>query len=63
MEWISVKDRLPEQGQEVLTYYNLIAQGMYYVDQYPNEMTENGDIVKELTHWMPLPEPPKDIEG
>lgn len=34
--WISVKDRLPEPSEKVLTYG-----------------------VKTVTHWMPLPEPPK----
>lgn len=35
--WISVKDRLPEPSEKVLTYG-----------------------VKTVTHWMPLPEPPKE---
>lgn len=60
-EWISVKDRLPENVKEGL----LIALrwgavdigwcedgrwGSEFVDEY-----EDG----EVTHWMPLPEPPK----
>ena len=36
-QWISVKDRLPEPSEKVLTYG-----------------------VKTVTHWMPLPEPPKE---
>ena len=60
-EWISVKDRLPENGKEGV----LIALrwgevdigwcedgrwGSEFVDEY-----EDG----EVTHWMPLPKPPK----
>lgn len=60
-EWISVKDRLPENVKEGL----LIALrwgavdigwcedgrwGSQFVDEY-----EDG----EVTHWMPLPRPPK----
>lgn len=60
-EWISVKDRLPENVKEGL----LIALrwgevdigwcedgrwGSQFVDEY-----EDG----EVTHWMPLPKPPK----
>ena len=60
-EWISVKDRLPETGVEVLAYsdgdiYTVvhcidgswIASSTYY-DLY------------HVTHWMPLPEPPDKL--
>ena len=58
-EWISVKDRLPEHGSTVcLIYtkeYGLTIQMWkgYWDSEYP---------VKEavVTHWMPLPEPPKE---
>lgn len=60
-EWISVKDRLPENVKEGL----LIALRWGEVDigwcedgrwssQFVNEY-EDG----EVTHWMPLPRPPK----
>lgn len=64
MEWISVKDRLPDLHKEVLIYC------------YPHKainfghLAINGPDVKgkhcvvwagllPVTHWMPLPEPPK----
>lgn len=65
MEWISVHDRLPELEKEVLVYdsfgnmyIGLITdgwKGLYWVDE---ECINISDIV---THWMPLPEPPKDF--
>ena len=86
-EWISVKDRLPEDDQEVILctretetygkhrekkkiYKNIYigyfdgyewltsyCHGCEYIfrmnEKYPNETIE-------VTHWMPLPCPPKE---
>ena len=59
-EWISVNDKLPEDGESVLTYKN----GNVDVQVY--EKNRNGWIqgnwfwsMATVTHWMPLPEPPK----
>lgn len=64
MEWISVNDRLPDDGQEVVTYKN----GIYEIQKY--EKRRNGWISRSywfwtmatVTHWMPLPEPPKEVQ-
>lgn len=53
--WISVKDRLPELFTQVLVYDAFeknITLGLY----------GNGDWLfsKHITHWMPLPDPPKE---
>lgn len=58
-DWISVEDRLPEPGVDVLAAYrdrhiNMGTAG----DDWLEEDIEDGDI----THWMPLPEPPKEVE-
>lgn len=68
-EWISVKDRLPELNKNVLVYGGTENHPCKY-----NEMTEsyfykmsNCGIIKcakedmywKVSHWMPLPEPPK----
>ena len=68
MNWISVKDRLPVNDDEVL----VIGEGwdgmywwrIYFVDADGQWYTIEGDTVndlsaKRITHWMPLPEPPK----
>jgi hypothetical protein len=72
--WISVEERLPERGVNVLCYMdfskneetkhweNSIADNVYngvLVGSRPTKHTWawQGDCV---THWMPLPEPPKE---
>lgn len=53
--WISVKDRLPEP-----TYCVLVvgAYGEMEVDALGTDGEWMG-MVEDVTHWMPLPEPPK----
>ena len=65
-QWISVKDRLPEIGKSVLIYYPKWDGDEIQVAK----LEDDGmmfDICGEfnigtgvITHWMPLPEPPKD---
>lgn len=42
-----------------------MARGYTWVDKDGNESTEHdhSPVVHEPTHWMPLPEPPRDGEG
>ena len=62
MEWISVKDRLPEGYATYLVYvrnWHRIVFADYYGD---GEWLTCGDltnITRFVTHWMPLP----DVEG
>jgi hypothetical protein len=83
MEWINVKDRLPEDGDKVLVItnrdnYNFTAHRQeniieieivlycswakqYVVPDGENPRTEvNFNTWKPITHWMPLPSPPKE---
>ncbi len=55
MEWISVEDRLPEKYQPVIAYL----PGIIYSDQHVQMIKWWDADVVEVTHWMPLPEPPK----
>jgi hypothetical protein len=55
-EWISVKDRLPEQGQEVIVYSGGVLKPTVFAYQFWNK---HYDSWARITHWMPLPEPPK----
>ena len=65
MEWISVKDRLPEEQQYIIFYINdnglfledRIATGIYEDGQFCDDHGFNWGL--ETTHWMPLPKPPK----
>ena len=66
-KWISVKDQLPDDQQEILTYWaekKMIDAQTYYLEYgtpgqwwmfgWQNHLLSSGRI----THWMPLPEPP-----
>ena len=57
-EWISVKDRLPEEDGYYLCYVeSFVFQGSHFITLLNFYVGEGfGDVV---THWMPLPEPPK----
>jgi hypothetical protein len=79
-EWISVKERMPEDGEFVLIY------GVGYTQAklgFVNKILSNGMRLNfwnrldptlqkyeipwvgagVVTHWMPLPEPPKEGGG
>src|SRR4051812_39210431 len=68
-QWISVKDRMPEREQKIIfTDGNIVEYGaldkIYYYKKecrfYIAELwNENNYILDNVTHWMPLPEPPK----
>lgn len=64
--WISVKERLPEKEQKVLVFYKAIGEKNRIHNDViaTNWRKSNGDFIPvrdyEITHWMPLPEPPKD---
>lgn len=59
--WISVTERLPERGYYVLVYEDGDILMASYADGnwVLRDMYEIIDDLKP-THWMPLPEPPKE---
>ena len=66
-KWISVKDRLPEAGGYVvcIAKRNPFSRFMPMVARiekngWANPITEQ--YISEVTHWMPLPEPPEDLD-
>ena len=69
-EWISVDDRLPDDSQDILLVVNgaRVISG-YYAGyngaHYVWKASRNGFVFwdDEITHWMPLPELPKEEES
>ena len=66
MEWISVKDQLPEKDVQVLAYMLLdniqgISTAIYYKneDHWEIENCLYDNCYDIPTYWMRLPEPPK----
>ena len=54
--WIPVTERLPEENTEVLTY----RESGVDVERHLRTCWDYDDISDyPVTHWMPLPEPPK----
>ncbi|EHH7899144.1 DUF551 domain-containing protein [Escherichia coli] len=64
--WISCSDRMPEdtkmllafsQGKVVAAYWNWVVNPIDY-KKYRAFTYLSGYILDDVTHWMPLPEPP-----
>ncbi len=68
-KWISVKDELPDYGVDVII---ADSRRMLISNLVAIESTKEGQIIRwfvgnveiqtitGFTHWMPLPEPPKE---
>ena len=59
--WTPVKDALPEDGQPCLVYTRQRGRfALVYQWEYCDEYEINSFDTFEVTHWMPLPEPPEE---
>lgn len=60
-EWVSIKDQLPPSSGEVLVYeagvFDLVEMSGYINDCLSGDTYD--PCYDAITHWMPLPEPPK----
>ena len=57
-DWISVENRLPKKPSKYIVFMpRLTGEGRYAMTYY-----ENGEwgVGEKVTHWMPLPESPKE---
>lgn len=64
-KWISVEERLPNVGEEVMVcgVKNGMQFGAFRGLLYPGKNRKwlwKKNTILEVTHWMPLPEAPKD---
>lgn len=57
--WISVKDRLPEQDVKVITYSETFGLNFGHLG-IDKVWFVSGYYAKNVTHWQPLPEPPNE---
>lgn len=70
MEWISVTDKLPNDGETVLVVVRRYSAGFLPMSavemaSYSRDFDwvfDDAPVfgVIDITHWMPLPEPPKE---
>lgn len=61
MEWISIKDQLPEIAEDVLIHERGLQEP--YVGWRTGESWSSYNEYmdqKDITHWMPLPKPPQE---
>ena len=69
--WIPCSERLPEDGQDVLCWYQYFRYGNYnrlwqtygigfqYNGNWGGEVSSGRDT--KVLFWMPLPEPPEEV--
>lgn len=60
-KWISVKDRQPKHHIPVLAFCDNGDTIFGFMDFYKHWAEVGSEIPYEVTHWMPLPEPPKEV--
>ena len=58
-KWIPVSERLPEDDSHVLVARK---NGDVDTDMHIYTWWKVGPVERNITHWMPLPEPPKECE-
>lgn len=69
-EWISIRERKPENRCPVLVYVESHGVKIAWIDKagwlsnslcwwFENESDNECELDDYITHWMPLPEPPK----
>lgn len=64
-EWISVEERLPKEFETVLVFCDTGVRKFQCVSEMiaPNGKRWSAVCGFHVTHWMPLPIPPKGDEG
>ena len=65
-EWIPVTERLPEEAGYYITAFSRGEAGNNLYITFPDgsgKWYQNSEDTGEVTHWMPLPEPPEAEEN
>lgn len=60
--WIPVEERLPEEKSKVLVFWFGNVHEVTYLGDGTFETLARQRVIsgRDVTHWMPLPEPPKE---
>lgn len=63
--WVKVEDRLPEAGERCIVFGEDIGVASLIMHislhgEWVDQLNHTAPYQKTITHWMPLPEPPKD---
>ena len=61
--WITVSERLPEDGSDILAVQSCCGEVRIIPANYDRGVWYDcifNRIAEHITHWMPLPEPPKE---
>jgi Lar family restriction alleviation protein len=61
--WVSVKDRLPKEGDAVLVYEPRRSPPIQVNEYWRDYEAYKDENEWGVTHWMPLPKPPIAREG
>lgn len=59
-EWISVKNGLPTDALSVLVWNGAVVFDAYMFIEGSNKKWAVDCKQEDITHWMPLPPPPKE---
>ena len=58
--WIPVTERLPDDGEQVLACTKNGKAFSAHYDHFWGKWSVSHTV--KITHWMPLPQPPKEVE-
>ncbi|WP_366998113.1 DUF551 domain-containing protein [Pseudomonas aeruginosa] len=66
-DWMRVEDRMPTPNKTVLAYRKgkKCSHGPFFAvaknrEHHPWQYLDGSTCYMNITHWMPLPEPPQD---
>lgn len=62
-EWVSVDERLPEYvGDYLVVLDGTREMAVLFFDKWPPSWTDDDDTEYKVTHWMPTPFRPEEVE-
>jgi len=63
MNWISIKDKTPPEGDWIIgANYSRVEQGIWLSEEDGFAMPDKSYFKIEITHWMALPDIPKEVK-